>query len=220
MPPVRLGARYHGPGEFVWFPRLGWRSIDKSLRKTLEKYFSVPMILIALMVLPVLAIEYGWESAVRQNKALGEFITWANTIIWFAFAVEFLVMISVAKKKLRYAVSQWINLLIILLPLIEFLPLLRVLRLSRVLRLNKLSKMGRLYRLRGLALRAWRAILILGVLQRLFGGKLENRLERLEELLVAKQEEIEELEAEILEVKELIAERDAKSKTPSVGSEH
>lgn len=210
IPPLRMGVRHHGKGQYVWFPFMGWRQVDKHLRKELEKAFSIPMILIALMVLPVLAIEYAWEDTINQNAALRLTLVWANTIIWFAFAVEFLVMISVAPKKLRFIISQWINLAIILLPIVEFLPLLRTLRLGRVMRVQQLSKMGRLYRLRGLAMRAWRAILILGVLQRIFGSSLDRRLERLQELLEAKEEEIQELREEIDEVKERIAEKNAK----------
>lgn len=206
IPPLRIGAQ--GPAGKRWLPVLGWRESDRDLRRKLEQFFSVPMIVIALMVVPLLAIEWWWGEEESRNVGLALFLAIANAVIWFAFAIEFLVMVSVAERRVTYCVRHWVDLAIILLPMLEFLPLARLLRLSRILRLEQLTRMGRLYRLRGLLVKAWRAMLLLELIQRLTGRSLEKRLQRLQDLLAAKEEEIEDLRKEIDDLRKQIAERD------------
>jgi hypothetical protein len=209
----------------MWLPPLGWQTVDRELRRKLERIFSIPMIIMALMVLPLLAIEWGWRDQVRSHTGLRLFLDIGNSVIWMAFAIEFLVMISVADKKFRYCTLHWVDLAIILLPVVwlmttvirqwaELAPLARGLRL---LRLSQLSRMGRLYRMQGLALKAWRAFLVLEVIQRLTGRSSEKQLKQLEELLLAKEDEVRELRDEIAEMKKRIAvEKNNKSFAASV----
>jgi voltage-gated potassium channel len=215
-PPLRIAGRISDRD--IWLPRLGWRPIDRDLRKTLERFFGVPMIVIALMVLPLLAIEFGWRAHIASHPGLGLFLEISNSLIWMAFAVEFLVMISVADKKLRYCALHWVDLAIILLPVMfviiyKVLPLLEdvpqiapLLRSMRILQLSQLSRMGRVYRMQGLALKAWRAFLVLEIIQRVIGRPLEKQLQQLEELLLAKEEEVKELRQEIANLKKRITE--------------
>ena len=200
VPPLRIAAGRRGQSSpHIWLPFVGWHAVNKQLRKSLEKWFSVPMIFMALMVVPLLAAHYGWDEQINNYWGLALFLDVGNALVWFAFAFEFIVMVSVADKKWRYCVLHWLELAIILLPLIEFLPALRILRLSQ------LGRMGRAYRVKGLAMKAWRALLLLELLQRLMGQSLETRLERLKELLAAKEEECDDLRKEIEQLKEQIA---------------
>ena len=48
----------------IWLPGLRWRKANSSLRGRLERLFSVPMIFIALAILPVLLIEFGMRQQV------------------------------------------------------------------------------------------------------------------------------------------------------------
>ncbi|MGF1581947.1 MAG: hypothetical protein ACFCD0_21690 [Gemmataceae bacterium] len=200
FPPLRIGARSYLDPHLYWLPIIGWNHADKDLRRKVEKIFSVPMIVIALMVLPVLAveaaIEYVWPD-LRGNFSIKIAVDIGNALIWAAFAFELIVMLSLAEKKLAYCITHWIDLAVVLLPLSHFLPALRLLRAGRLVAGLKLGRMARLYRLRGLAMRAWRSILVLQVLQRLFNNSLEKRLNQLQELKMAKLEELEELEMEI-----------------------
>jgi hypothetical protein len=204
VPPLRLGARSQFRDQHIWLPRLGWQPIDAELRRRLERFFSIPMIIIALMVLPFLAIEYGRADEVRSEPALALFLDIGIGIIWLAFALEFVVMVSVAEQKLSYCFLHWIDLAIVLLPLVEVLPFLRMLRVGRVLRAEQLTRLSRLYRLQGVAMRAWRAFLLLGVIQRLISRSLENRLRQFEAQLEAKQDEVVQLRQEIEQLKEKI----------------
>jgi hypothetical protein len=116
-------------------------------------------------------------------------------------------MNAVAENRIRYCYLHWIDLAIVLLPLIEALPILRLLRLGSLLRVEQVARLGRLYRLQALAMKGWRAMLVLEVVQRLTGRSLEHRLKRLEELLLLKEEETAELRREIEELRALVAAR-------------
>ncbi|MER3440586.1 MAG: hypothetical protein C4296_04330 [Gemmataceae bacterium] len=165
FPPLRLGARGYIRGDYIWLPVAGWRVVDKALCRDLERFFSVPMIVIAALVVPLLVIEYGW-SHVRSIPALALALDIGSAAIWFAFAVEFALMISVTPHKLQYCLRNWVDVLIVALPLFEAMP---ALRLLRVLWLQQLTRMGSAYRLRALVMKAWRAFLVLDLVQRLGG---------------------------------------------------
>lgn len=207
IPPLRIGVRSQAPDRALWLPYIGWHEVDRYLRRRLERFFSAPMILIVLMVLPLLALEYGWQEEVKRYEALELLLAVGTAVIWFAFAVEFIVMVSVAPNRLLYCAQHWIDLAIILLPFADALPLLRLLRIGRVLRLEPLTRVGRLHRLRGLLLKAWRAVLLLEVIQRLTGQTLEKRLGKLKDLHAAKEEELEELRTEIEVLQKQIAQK-------------
>jgi voltage-gated potassium channel len=206
-PLARLAARSYEDPRKVWLPRLGWKPVDRHLRRVLERFFSIPMIIIALMILPFLALEYVWAEQVRAHFGLGLLVDIGNSIIWMAFAIEFIIMVSMADKKVRYCFQNWMDLAIVLIPLLDFLPMLRLLRLSRALELQQLTRVGRVYRLRGLLMKLWRSVLVLEMIHRLFGNAKVKRLRRLRELLAAREEEIADLRREIVDLENQLAEQ-------------
>jgi len=207
-PPLRIGGRDHVDGGSMWLPLIGWARVDRKLVERVEKAFSGPMILIALMVLPLLALEYQLRSKeIQPNWQMSLFLTTAEGVIWFSFAMEFIVMFSIVPKKLRYCREHWIDIAIICLPLIAFL---RAFRVTRVLRLQQLTRVGRVYRLRGVTMRMFRAILLLDVIRRFVEGKPEKRLVKLREQLAERELEIERLREEIVQLEALLAEENEK----------
>ena len=210
VPPLRLGARSPGAGTHVWLPFVEWRLIDKHLRRKLARFFSVPMMLLALLVLPLLIIEVFCMEPGETNPTLRSCLIAASSFIWFAFAVEFVVQIQVADKKLHYALTHWIDLLIICLPVVQFLPLLRALRLARLLRSEQLTRLSLTYRMQALILKMWQAFLMLQLIQRLIGWSLEKRLNGLQGQLDLKMEELDDLRAEIEEVRQKIDQQKAR----------
>ena len=197
VPPLRLTLRPAERPDQVWLPYLGWRTVDYELRERLDRAFSLPMIVFALLVLPVLAVEYYWGEWLQQHAGLVLLLDLCLSAIWLAFTVEFLLKLSIAESKLHYCKDHWLDLAIILLPVVQALPFARALRLGRLLRLDQLSRMNQLYRLRGLAAKAWRALLLLDVLRRLLTLSPERRLRQLESQLAAKEVEVERLRKEI-----------------------
>ena len=156
LPAGPFGARDACTGERIWLPRAGWTVVNRELADRMERKLNVPMILIALCVIPLLALDYyqpehhplvhhlhdsiaqqsapavsatnpgGRERdsgsarlaqlpAVRFATRIGE------ALIWTAFALEFTVMISVVDRKFRYCRQHWVDILVIVLPLVAFL---------------------------------------------------------------------------------------------------
>ncbi|MBI3408285.1 MAG: hypothetical protein HY040_08005 [Planctomycetes bacterium] len=202
-PPFRLGARSYADPERMWLPWIGWSRVDRALQKRLERFFSVPMIVMALLVLPLLAMEFFWLEEVRADFFLSLALDIGTSAIWMAFAVEFVLMVCVARNRLAYCLAHWMDLAVVALPLIDFLPILRLLRLTRLVELQQVMRLGRVYRLRGLLLKAWRALLLLDVIRRLFGDYKKKRLQCLRELLAAREEEIVDLRNEIRELESI-----------------
>jgi hypothetical protein len=217
IPPLRMGRRSRTRPGHIWLPVLGWREVDSHLRRTLERFFSVPMIGFALMVLPLLALEYCWAEAIREEPVLAFCFDAGTALVWLAFSVELIVMVAVSDRPLGYCFLHWIDMAIVLFPTVEVLPAFRLLRLGRLLRLEELLRWGRLHRLQALASRGWRALLLLQIVQRLTGRSLEHRRDQLRALLRAKEEEAADLREEIKKLDGRIARR-AKRRPAAVPS--
>ncbi|MBY0527454.1 MAG: hypothetical protein K2R98_28920 [Gemmataceae bacterium] len=191
LPPLRMAVQgVRRPGQ-MWLPGLGWQVVDYDLRKTLELFFSVPMIFMALLILPVLAIEYyrqNWLEPMESEPLLRAFLDICISVIWIAFTAEFIIRMAVADSRWQYALAHWLDLAVVVLPMVEFLPFLRVIRLTA------LTQLSRYYRIYGVAGKGWRAFLVLEVLQRLTR---HSAVARLEGELEAKLEEAQELQREI-----------------------
>ena len=200
-PPLRMCARLPEMGDRLWLPGLGWRRADKRLRRKLERTFSLPMIIIALMILPILIVEFFLKAQVAQYAWLRFVLHIGTGVIWFAFAAEFILMFSVADKKLAYCKKHWIDLAIILLPLFSFLRSLRAIRATsaaRLVQIPQMGKMARVYRLRGTALKGLQALLLLEAVQRFANRNPEKAIDKLERKL-------DDLEAEAKTVRRKIA---------------
>ncbi len=167
----------------VWLPGLGWRRGGSRLRRHLERHFSVPMMIVALMIMPILIIEFFLKDQVAAHTWLRMLLHFGTGVIWFAFAAEFILMISIAEKKLQYCKEHWIDLAIILLPLISFLRTLtiaRTLRVANLMRMQQLTKLARVYRLRGLAIKAFRVLVLFELTDRLLHINDDRRIAKLE----------------------------------------
>ena len=198
MPIFRLCGRDHVDGSHVWLPRLGWQPIDRSLEKLLARRFSIPMIIIALLVLPVVILELFWAELIVNSSWLTFTLETATICIWMAFVFEFVVMISVTKRKLVYCRKNWIDLAIVLLPMLSFM---RAARLGSALQIQQLSRTARVYRLRGIALRTWRAFVTLDVLDMILQRDPSYRMEKLAEEIVEQTEELNHLKSELNRLK-------------------
>lgn len=196
IPPLRLARRDLQSGTRMWLPGLGWRHIDDHLQYDVERALSGPMIIVALMILPLLAIDFMWTDQLERHRWLQIVVETGYSITWLAFTMEFIVMFSIVKKKFLYVKQHWVDLLIVCLPLVAFL---RIFRLSHLVRLQQVTHVSRVYRVRGLALRVWRGMLAMDVISRLMRVSPEERIATLRQMIAEKQHEIERLEREIQE---------------------
>jgi hypothetical protein len=215
MPPFRMGLANHATGvPQLWLPGLGWQVVDKALVRRLDRGFGVPMIFFAFLILPLLVLEYAWADRVRTSPGLALFLHAGIAVVWVAFSLELILKVSVAPRVPSYLKERWLDVAIVAFPLLEFAlshlvdaaPLARLLRLSRALQPEQIARMNQLYRLRGLLMKGWHAMLLLEVIARLTGHTLEKRLKHLEADLAVKEQELADLREEIEGVRRKIDE--------------
>lgn len=203
MPSLRMCARSPEMHDRLWLPRLGWRIPNKRLQRRLQKVFSVPMIMIALLILPVFIVEFFMKAQVAEYAWLRAALHVSTGVIWFAFAAEFILMVAVTEKKLQYCQTHWVDLAIILLPLISFLRFLRVMRVQQII------KMARVYRLRGTTVKALRALFVLDSVERLLTSNTERAIDRLETRLTDVEAEAKLLRRRITKLRRKLEEESA-----------
>jgi len=128
LPPAPPGVRY------VRAPAIGIVIADDELRARVERRFHWPMIVLALLVLPVLAIE------LIAHPPTWSLLWWLNSsalvIIWFAFLIEFIIKVSIAECRFEYCRHNWLDIVIILLPALRPLRLAYVAKTTRVVTLR------------------------------------------------------------------------------------
>ncbi len=204
IPPLRMATADHQKQKRIWLPILGWQELGKSLESRLHDWFSFPMMGLALLVLPLIICELIWSERISLDPFWYGAFQSATALIWIAFVIEFVTMFSITTNKKRYLIKNWIDVVVIFLPLVAFL---RSVRLAKLLKLNQMSKSVRLYRMRGLALRTWRAIVALDLLDRILIRDPEARLLKLEARLEEGEHELEMLRGKITSLKVMVEER-------------
>jgi len=160
IPPLRMTTATSTPDGWLWIPGVGWRATGPTTSAKLENKLAVPMLVLTLLVLPVLGVEMGVGEALETQPSLALTVHLATSLIWIGFTAEFLWMISATSQKLAYCQRHWINLVIILLPLVAFLRVLSALRFLRA------GKLLRAYRLRTLQSRVWQLMLAFNLFER------------------------------------------------------
>jgi len=198
MPMMRLCPRDHVDGKSAWIPLIGWRTTSNDLEKYLSKVFSGPMIVIALLVLPVVGLEFMYAEKIADSPINKFAIDTCSGFIWMAFVFEFVVMFSIVEKRFRYCCKNWIDVAVVLLPLVSFMG---AARLGRLVKLNQLTRTAKIYRIRGLAIRTWRAIVALDAIDMLMRRDAEQRMEKLQMRIDEKQQEIEHLQQQLAQLK-------------------
>jgi hypothetical protein len=140
LPPPPPGTRH------VRLPLCPTIIADDDCRRRVDRWFFWPMILLALAVLPLIAIELWYLD--RTEGADREFLGWLCWIgfamISLAFLVEFLVKIAIAESRLEYVKRNWIDVIIIVIPAL------------RPLRATALVKGSRVFKLRGVGMKLCR----------------------------------------------------------------
>jgi hypothetical protein len=207
LPPCRMGLTDPRTG-MIWLPRIGWQPRGKDLYKRLDRAFSGPMILFAFLILPVLGLEYLRAEQVKSIPELALALHIGISVIWVAFATEFILDTSAAPKPLTHMKERWLDLAIVVLPMLEFVltkwvdaaPLARLLRLGRAISPEQIARMQQLYRLRGLMTKAWQAFLVLGGVGRLLGDVDRKRLRVVETEIADLEERLAELRTEAAEL--------------------
>ena len=204
VPPFRMVISACRPNLGVWLPVYGWRDVSAPSVLEMEQRTAIPMLLATALIVPVLIVDFGFSAAVERSVALQVTLAVLMALIWFSFAFEFVVMVSLAPKKLDYCKRHWINIVIIVLPLVAFL---RSLQLFRFLRMSQAGKLVRAYRLRGLITRSLKIALAFNLVERILSMKPERFAATLEEKIAEKEEELAELREKLVQVRRTLDEQ-------------
>ncbi len=196
FPPLRLASRHIQKVELIWMPIYGWSKCNEGLLKLMKRKFSIPMIIIALLIIPVLLVEWKFydEVAAFLNTDLSFYLDMVQAFIWMAFAFEFIIMFSISNEKINYAKKNWIDILIILLPFIAFIRTLRIIKIAR------LTQLARGYKLRGLLMKARQGFIFASFFQRILTIKPMYQIKNLKKKLDVNHKEREAIEDELIEL--------------------
>jgi voltage-gated potassium channel len=196
FPPIRLASRHIHKVELTWLPFYGWCKSNEGLKKHLRHRFSIPMIVIALLIIPVLLIEWKFydEISAYLHSDLSFWLDIVQGFIWMAFAFEFILMFSISNDKLEYTKQNWIDVLIILLPFISFIRTMRIIKIAR------LGQLARGYKLRGLLMKAKQGFIFASFFYRILTLKPNFQIKNIRKKLEKNQQEREKIEEELVEL--------------------
>ncbi|MHC5004842.1 MAG: hypothetical protein ACYTJ0_17165 [Planctomycetota bacterium] len=139
LPPPRPGVRH------VRVLAAGVIVADDSLRKRVDAFFHWPMIVLALLILPLLALDHFYLAKLPLDARGQHWLYWivrlAFAVIWLAFLVEFIVKITIAECRVEYVKRNWLDVVIILVPVL------------RPIRAAHLAKTTRVFTLRGVGMK-------------------------------------------------------------------
>ncbi|MBT0810280.1 hypothetical protein KIH41_03210 [Litoribacter ruber] len=196
FPPLRMVSRHIQNIELVWVPFFGWSQSNEGLLKLLKRKFSLPMIFIALLILPVLIVEWKFYDEVSTflETDLTFLLDMVQAFIWMAFAFEFILMFSVSNERLDYVKRNWIDVVIILLPFIAFVRSIRLIKIAR------LTQIARGYKLRGILMKARQGLIFANFFYRILTIKPTFQIKNLKKQLDKNQREREEIEEQLIEL--------------------
>jgi hypothetical protein len=196
IPPLRMVSASSKPRGWLWLPGIGWKPAGEETSEQLEQKLALPMVILTLLVLPVLGAELTGGETLENHPRMALATHLTTCVIWIGFTAEFLWMVAAAPNKPAYCLKHWINLIIIVLPLVAFLRILNAFRFVRMFRAGKLL---RAYRLRGLWTRLWRLALLFNILERLQQRDPAKYCAALEKKIADIEEELAELRTKLAE---------------------
>ena len=199
LPCAKLPPRC-GDARTVYFPGSAvreesrWKPLGPQLERSLEASFAGPMIAMALLIVPLLAIEYWWEAAIEARPWAKLLLAIGHGIIWAAFTFEFVTRINVARSKWAYFKKHWLDALIIALPLVAFL------RMARLGQLGRLQQTTKMFRLKGVLGRAWRGIILFDLLGRILDRECDRKAIRLQHSRTDLLRQLDRIDTELAEI--------------------
>jgi len=202
FPFMRLSSLDHRDGTHVWVVGMGWLKRTRLLEQRLTSVFSLPMLLIALPILPLIIVQLIWSQKINTDPNLKFAMATATAVIWMAFVFEFAIMFTVARRRLKYCKEHWINIAIIALPLVGFL---RIAALGGMIKLKQVAKTISVLRLRVIFIRFWRALVVLGLIDKMLRKKPAQKADKLAKLIEEKEEELALLRWQMSQMEEKIA---------------
>jgi len=211
MPPTRFAARRCHRKEYIWY--FGWQPVDKVLCARVEKNFLYGILVVCIFMLPFWMLEIFSPTTISENDYFYHITNLGNATVWGLFVAEFMFAFSMTKKKGQYLLQHWLELLIILLPMLALARFIQVGQYAKILqigkfhqlfiaRLAKFQRLLNLYRARSTINRAVRILTIINAIHRWqLSRNPEKYLSNLREKIQDKEEELQQLKAQYEEAK-------------------
>jgi len=206
VPPLHLASRHCHDKEYIFWG-LEWRLIDQALYAHIEKKFLYPILVVSFLMIPF------WITEIIFSKIshlwLFHLLNFGNAIIWSLFVAEFIILCSISKKPLKYVTTHWLELSIIILPMLalaRFIVISKYLQFSKATYLLvKIQNILNIYRARSVINRIIRILIIIDIVRRFYQRKNPQKyLEMLQDKLEDKEQEVAEIKQQITEIKALI----------------
>lgn len=105
-----------------------------------ERYTEVPMLVLVVVMIVTLVI----PMVVALPEAIHQLFELIDWIIWGLFALELLVRTYIAPRKLAYLQKNWVDVLVVALPVLRVFRIFRVARLARGARLVRALRFVRI----------------------------------------------------------------------------
>ena len=214
FPPVRLATRRCGQEEYIWW-NFTWQKVDLELCYRVEKRFMFPILVISLLMLPFWIVDFFLPQQIDDHLFLFHILHMGNALIWGAFVAEFIMMFSITSNRFKYLRSHWLEIFIILLPMVVLIRWLAILFPAlnsgsfltpvRLLWFSKFKRMLNIYRSRSFLNRMVRIMIMIDVIRYYYSRRNpEKYLQILQLNLREKEQEIIELKNKIRETEELL----------------
>jgi hypothetical protein len=105
---------------------------DDDHRERVDRFFHIPMLVLSLLVLPILAGQYYFSQRL-SHPWIPYLLETAFLMVSVAFLVEFAIKVTIARSRWRYALTNWLDIMIIVLPFLRPFRAARVLRVAQLL---------------------------------------------------------------------------------------
>ena len=202
FPPSRLAIGSLEKPELIWLPVLKWSKVNPSLEKFMRKKFLVPVLVLGLLMIPALLIEVKFIEQTKQLFPQADLPFWLQSfhaMVWAGFALEFMVLISITEDKKNYCVKNWMDILILILPVISFF------RSFRFLRVFKVNQLARSFRMKGTQAKIREGLVLLDFIKRLgYMYNPEGQVKKIKKKMIRNEQERIELEKEMLEAMDVL----------------
>ncbi|WP_353570263.1 hypothetical protein [Candidatus Albibeggiatoa sp. nov. BB20] len=215
FPPLHLAARRCHTEEYIWYFS-HWELVREELFDKIERQFLFWIILILVIMTPFWLIELIFSKKLHDHILLQHIMNTGNAIVWAVFVAEFVIEISITKKWQQYLLKHWVELLIILLPMLAFARFLRFAQFGFLAKFGFIQKMVvtysakwqkllNIYRARSTMNRLVRLFILVDVIRRWQQNRNPQKyLKKLHEQLEEKQQELDIIKHKISETEKLI----------------
>lgn len=226
FPPLRLITQRCSTSPAIWLYS-EWYEPQPKLLEEIETWFIYLTLPISLLMLPFWIIEIFHADLLYENFFLHHIVNLGNALIWALFVAEFMLEFTITNKRGEYLIKHWLELFIIILPMLILTRFMRLGYLStllglgnlselQVFRLAKLRQMLSLYRARAVFNRVLRILTLIDLFRRWQQrSNPQKYLIYLQENLAYHQEQVSEIQQKILETQRLLEEKSKKTSNPA-----